>query len=45
VQVLCGQLDGEPSMLGIETGAVIAAWGRLKLRDGAQAGGGKAAGV
>ena len=38
VRVLCGQLDGEPSMLGIDTGTVIAAWSELKLRDGAEGG-------
>ncbi|MGO9933394.1 MAG: glycosyltransferase family 9 protein [Steroidobacteraceae bacterium] len=32
VQVLCGQIDGEPDMLGIETRSVIAAWNNLKLR-------------
>jgi Glycosyltransferase family 9 (heptosyltransferase) len=32
VRVLCGKVDGEPNMLGIETASVIAAWGRLKLR-------------
>jgi ADP-heptose:LPS heptosyltransferase len=35
VRVLCGQLDGEPSMLGIDTATVLAAWSQLKLRDGA----------
>ena len=35
VRVLCGQLDGEPSMLGIDTATVITAWSQLKLRDGA----------
>lgn len=33
VQVLRGQIDGEPDMLGIETGSVMAAWERLKLRE------------
>jgi len=32
VQVLCGQIDGEPDMLGIETRSVIAAWANLRLR-------------
>jgi ADP-heptose:LPS heptosyltransferase len=32
VQVLSGQLHGEPSMLGIEAEGVIEAWSRLKLR-------------
>jgi ADP-heptose:LPS heptosyltransferase len=32
VQVLCGHVDGEPNMLGIETRSVIAAWAKLKLR-------------
>jgi heptosyltransferase-2/heptosyltransferase-3 len=32
VAVLCGRLDGEPSMLGIEAEAVIAAVDRLPLR-------------
>jgi hypothetical protein len=33
VKVLCGQLAGEPDMLGIESRSVIAAWSGLKLRD------------
>jgi ADP-heptose:LPS heptosyltransferase len=33
VQLLTGQIDGEPNMLGIETGSVIAAWSTLKLRS------------
>lgn len=33
VKVLCGQLAGEPDMLGIESHSVIAAWTGLKLRD------------
>jgi heptosyltransferase-2/heptosyltransferase-3 len=33
VKVLCGQLAGEPDMLGIESHSVIAAWSGLKLRD------------
>jgi heptosyltransferase-2/heptosyltransferase-3 len=32
VQLLTGLIDGEPNMLGIEAGDVIAAWTRLKLR-------------
>ena len=36
VKVLAGEVDGEPSMLGIETGAVLSAWAALKLRSGAQ---------
>jgi ADP-heptose:LPS heptosyltransferase len=32
VQLLTGSIDGEPNMLGIEAGDVIAAWSRLKLR-------------
>ncbi|MGO9945531.1 MAG: glycosyltransferase family 9 protein [Steroidobacteraceae bacterium] len=32
VQVLRGEIDGEPNMLGIETRSVIAAWTDLKLR-------------
>ncbi|HEY2146116.1 MAG TPA: glycosyltransferase family 9 protein [Steroidobacteraceae bacterium] len=35
VRVLCGQIDGAPEMLGIETGSVISAWSQLKLRGGA----------
>jgi heptosyltransferase-2/heptosyltransferase-3 len=37
VRVLCGQIDGEPNMLGIETGSVIAAWNQLALRGAANA--------
>jgi heptosyltransferase-2/heptosyltransferase-3 len=33
VQLLTGQIDGEPNMLGIETRSVIAAWSTLKLRS------------
>jgi heptosyltransferase-2/heptosyltransferase-3 len=33
VKVLCGQLAGDPDMLGIESRSVIAAWSSLKLRD------------
>jgi ADP-heptose:LPS heptosyltransferase len=32
VKVLCGQIAGEPDMLGIESRSVIAAWSSLKLR-------------
>jgi ADP-heptose:LPS heptosyltransferase len=32
VQLLTGFIDGEPNMLGIEAGSVIAAWSALKLR-------------
>jgi heptosyltransferase-2/heptosyltransferase-3 len=32
VRVVCGQIHGEPSMLGIETQAVIDAWRSLRLR-------------
>jgi len=32
VRVLCGQVAGQPDMLGIETNSVIAAWSGLKLR-------------
>jgi ADP-heptose:LPS heptosyltransferase len=32
VEVLCGQVDGEPAMLGIEARSVIGAWSKLKLR-------------
>jgi heptosyltransferase-2/heptosyltransferase-3 len=32
VKVLCGQVAGEPNMLGIETRSVIEAWSDLKLR-------------
>jgi ADP-heptose:LPS heptosyltransferase len=32
VQLLTGLIDGEPNMLGIEAGDVIAAWTRLNLR-------------
>jgi Glycosyltransferase family 9 (heptosyltransferase) len=32
VQVLTGFTNGEPNMLGIEAGSVIAAWSALKLR-------------
>jgi len=33
VKVLCGQIGGEPDMLGIESRAVIAAWSALQLRE------------
>ena len=33
VQVLCGQIDGEPNMLGITATEVMAAWSKLELRD------------
>ena len=32
VKVLCGEINGEPDMLGIEAGTVMEAWARLKLR-------------
>jgi heptosyltransferase-2/heptosyltransferase-3 len=32
VKVLCGEVAGEPDMLGIEAASVIEAWSRLKLR-------------
>jgi hypothetical protein len=32
VKVLCGQIEGEPDMLGIEAQSVMAAWSALKLR-------------
>src|ERR1700727_294085 len=32
VQLLRGELEGEPNMLGIDTRDVIAAWSRLELR-------------
>jgi ADP-heptose:LPS heptosyltransferase len=35
VQLLRGEIDGEPSMLGIDTRHVIEAWSRLKLRGAA----------
>ncbi|MEP6883665.1 MAG: glycosyltransferase family 9 protein [Gammaproteobacteria bacterium] len=34
VQVLCGQIAGEPDMLGIDASSVMAAWSSLKLRGG-----------
>lgn len=33
VRLLQGEIEGEPSMLGIDTNSVIAAWSRLKLRE------------
>jgi heptosyltransferase-2/heptosyltransferase-3 len=33
VQVVCGQVAGEPDMLGIESRSVMAAWSSLKLRS------------
>jgi ADP-heptose:LPS heptosyltransferase len=33
VQLLTGEVDGEPSMLGIDARSVIAAWSNLKLRS------------
>jgi ADP-heptose:LPS heptosyltransferase len=33
VRVLCGEIDGQPNMMGIETRRVIAAWDELKLRS------------
>ncbi len=33
VQLLQGEIAGEPSMLGIDTPSVIAAWSRLRLRE------------
>jgi ADP-heptose:LPS heptosyltransferase len=32
VRVVCGEIDGKPDMLGIETRSVIGAWTDLKLR-------------
>jgi heptosyltransferase-2/heptosyltransferase-3 len=32
VKVLCGEIAGEPDMLGIDTRSAIAAWSSLKLR-------------
>ena len=32
VKVLCGQVAGQPDMLGIESASVIDAWSGLKLR-------------
>jgi heptosyltransferase-2/heptosyltransferase-3 len=32
VQLLTGQIDGEPNMLGIDASSVIAAWSALRLR-------------
>jgi ADP-heptose:LPS heptosyltransferase len=33
VQLLTGQVDGEPNMLGIDARSVMAAWAGLKLRN------------
>ena len=33
VKLLCGQVAGEPAMLGIESRSVIAAWSSLRLRE------------
>ena len=33
VKILCGQIAGEPDMLGIEARSVSAAWSSLKLRE------------
>jgi ADP-heptose:LPS heptosyltransferase len=33
VQLLTGQVDGEPNMLGIDARSVMAAWASLKLRN------------
>jgi ADP-heptose:LPS heptosyltransferase len=33
VKVLCGEVAGEPDMVGIEAQSVIAAWSALKLRE------------
>jgi hypothetical protein len=33
VQLLTGEVNGEPNMLGIEAGRVIAAWSALSLRS------------
>jgi ADP-heptose:LPS heptosyltransferase len=33
VKVLCGQIEGVPDMLGIESRSVIAAWSNLRLRQ------------
>jgi heptosyltransferase-2/heptosyltransferase-3 len=42
VIVLTGRIDGEPSMLGIETATVIAAWRQLRLRSEIGSGAGAA---
>ncbi|MEO7207405.1 MAG: glycosyltransferase family 9 protein [Steroidobacteraceae bacterium] len=36
VQLLTGQVDGDPNMLGIEASSVIAAWSNLTLRGSAR---------
>jgi ADP-heptose:LPS heptosyltransferase len=33
VRVVCGEIDGQPNIMGIETRSVIAAWNDLKLRS------------
>ena len=33
VKVLCGEVAGQPDMLGIESAGVIDAWSGLKLRE------------
>jgi ADP-heptose:LPS heptosyltransferase len=33
VQLLTGEIDGQPNMLGIKTSSVIDAWSRLRLRS------------
>ncbi|HEY1315148.1 MAG TPA: glycosyltransferase family 9 protein [Steroidobacteraceae bacterium] len=38
LKVLCGQVAGQPDMLGIEARSVIEAWSSLKIRDVAGAG-------
>jgi ADP-heptose:LPS heptosyltransferase len=38
VKVLCGQVAGQPDMLGIEARSVIEAWSSLKIREVAGAG-------
>jgi len=40
VQLLRGEVDGEPTMLGIDTRSVMAAWSRLELRGAASRAGG-----
>jgi ADP-heptose:LPS heptosyltransferase len=35
VELLRAEIDGEPTMLGIDVNSVIAAWSRLELRGGA----------
>jgi len=38
VKVLCGQVAGQPDMMGIESRSVIEAWSSLKIRDAAGGG-------